>query len=203
MLTWQILILTQPSRAAMLEQLTRCLYRQFDAVAEDRIETLVWDFDKKLSLGENREAMRQAAKADYISFFDDDDLPAPDYVETISPLLDGRDYIGHQLQGYRDCAPMKMTYNSLQFPGWYEDAKGYYRHISHICPIRRDLALRVAMEGGFGEDCRWAEALRKLGIVQTEHVINKVMYHYLWRQLKNDRHDAFDARRMALLRNNP
>lgn len=130
------------------------------------------------------------ATADYINFVDDDDLVAPDYVSSIYPLLGEVDYVGFQLQLYNggpeQNLKQKPTYHSLRYKLWHDDDNGYYRDISHLNPIKRELAVQAVMEGGGGEDARWADSMRTLGIVKTEHYVDRVMYHYYWRAEKND-----------------
>jgi len=50
--------------------------------------------------------------------------------------------------------------------------------------MRRELALQVPMSGWPGEDNRWADAIRELRIVKTEHYINQTLYYYLTRTHK-------------------
>ena len=180
---WTILTLTQPSRSEYLRRLTDCLAPQL----QERPE--VWWFAAtswaKYSLGENRQKMIEGAMSEYICFVDDDDLVAPDYVSTILPLLD-RDYVGFKVQLYNDGVPDLPTYHSLVYDHWFQNEHGYYRHISHLNPIRRELALLSPMEGGVGEDHRWADRLYATGKVRTEHFIDRVMYHYYSRSVKND-----------------
>lgn len=186
---WSILTLTMPTRVEFLRRLTDNLGPQLiEGVVEWRIRMC----DFKYSLGENREMMRRAAPGEYSNFVDDDDRISDSYVETILPLLD-RDYVGFQVQAYEDDIPLPgPTYHSLLCGGWFDKTyadgtKSWHRDISHLNPIRRELALVVPMYGGFAEDSRWAGELRALGIVKTERYIDKeVMYHYLSRPGKKD-----------------
>lgn len=174
---WQLLILTQPSRQ---ELLLRLMNRLSSQIVNGDIAWMIRTFDPGLSLGANRELMRQDSPARYINFLDDDDMVPEDYVYNILPLLDGTDYIGHKVQGYQDGVIQKMTYHSLRYKGWWDDADGYYRDISHINPIRRELALECVMDGGVGEDSRWADTMRALGHIRTEHYIDRVLYYYYY-----------------------
>jgi hypothetical protein len=96
------------------------------------------------------------------------------------------------VQAYENGVPLPgPTYHSLLCGGWFDKTyadgtKAWMRDISHINPIRRELALAVPMYGGFAEDSRWSGDLRRLGIVKTEHYIEEVMYHYLSRPDKTD-----------------
>src|SRR6266403_1909804 len=71
--------------------------------------------------------------------------------------------------------------------------------ISHLNPIRRELALQAKMSGGFGEDERWSTQLRNLGIVKTEHYIPEVMYFYFYRGSKTDHVQPVDQIRRTNL----
>lgn len=199
---WEILILTMPERKEFLRQLLEVLEPQIAALGLnkfDHIDVRVREHIPGLSYGGNRQLMRERSTGDYINFIDDDDLIAKDYVVSILPLLDGIHQVGFRVQGYMNYAPMKRTYHSLSHGRWYEDAKGYYRDISHICPMRRELALAEPMEGGYGEDSRWADRLRARGIVQSESFVKKTLYHYLIREPKQDIADAADPRREAFM----
>jgi hypothetical protein len=175
---WEILILTMPERCWILNRLLTMLRPQVDKYPD--VEILVHEHDPNISLGQNREVLRQKSSAEYVNFVDDDDLVAEDYVAKIYPLLDGVDFVGFQAAVYRNGVyePTLRTSISLRHKTWSNDDKGYYCDISHLGPMRRELALKVPMEGGRGEDARWAAALRNLQIVSTEHYVPEVMYHY-------------------------
>lgn len=183
-----ILCLSMTSRAEFLERLRNNIEPQLVSGVRFTVKL----HDSGLSLGANRQKMREESDAEYVCFVDDDDRVADDYVARILPLLDGVDYIGFRVQAYEDGKPLPgPTYHSLLCGGWFDKTYGYgtkswHRDISHLNPIRRELALAVPMYGGFAEDSRWAGDLRALGIVKTEHYIEDVMYHYLSRTDKTD-----------------
>ena len=181
---WEILILTMPTRYEFLRRLMMCLAPQCSG--NPNISVRIRTCDPKYTLGENRDMLRRASEAHYCSFCDDDDLVSTDYISSILPLMDGVDYIGHNLQCYVDGEPLgKVTRHSLVYRGWYETDEFYARDISHINPIRRDLALLEPMEGGHGEDVRWADRMRARGVLKTERYIDRVLYHYYFRTRKN------------------
>lgn len=182
---WSLLCLTQPSRSQFLQRLNAVLRPQLEGRLD--IEFRVKMFEEQMDLGSNRQKMIEEARGDYVCFIDDDDLVSADYVQRIYPLLDGVDYVGFNLQMYSDGVKQKPTAHSLRYPEWNADEHGYYRDISHLNPIRRELALCVKMSGGFGEDERWARELRALGLVKTEHFVHgDPCYLYLWRSNKNE-----------------
>jgi hypothetical protein len=175
---WSILILTQPSRVRFLDRLLGVLKPQIEGHHDIELVIRSSDPDPLLPYGENCQQMREAAHGEYVNFVDDDDLVSRNYVGRILPLLDGVDYIGFKCAWTCDGRPHQPWFHSLKFPGVRGDASGVYRDISHFNPIRRELALHARMSGGSGADGRWAEAMRALGIVKTEHVIDEVMYYY-------------------------
>lgn len=175
--------MTQPSRRWYLTRLVNTLKLQLT----DGVEHVITYFDPALSIGANRQRMVEAASGDYVNFVDDDDLVALDYVATIWPLLQREpDYVGYQLQMYVDGRKLKPTYHDPGCIGWYEDERGYYRDISHVNPIRREIAVLAKFDGGFGEDERWAKQVRELWKIKKFQYVNQVMYHYYYRSVKND-----------------
>lgn len=150
-------------------------------------------------VGEKREYMRRQSHADYISFADDDDLVPKDFVAKILPFLDGViDYVGFDVKCLVDWKDIGPVHHTLAAEGWYSDHLGHWRDISHINPIRRELALKAPMSGGFGEDWRWAAAMR--GLVKTQHYIPEILYYYVSRKTpRNDAKDVLDPRRVALI----
>jgi hypothetical protein len=206
---WQILILTQPSRAAMLAQLLNLLREQ---MAEwppfgEKIQVLTRLFDPKLTLGENREKLREQATAEYISFVDDDDLIPKHFIRTIFAHLTGVDQVSFNVKCFSDKHELGPAFHSLQFKHWHQlngrlegTKPGLYRDISHVTPMRRTLAMLCKMEGGIGEDCRWATAMRATGKVKTENYIEDFLYFYLWRGRRDDAKDATDPWRLNFIK---
>jgi hypothetical protein len=203
---WQILIISQPSRREMLAQLLSLLEPQISALGLrkfDQVDLLIHEDNfvepPFMGIGEKREIVRQRATGDYINWIDSDDFIAPDYISTILPLLDGTDYVGFNVETTINKRYIGPTYHSLKFNGWMDEYNNpaHYRDISHLNPMRRDLAMLKTMSGSIGEDHRWADAMR--GLVKTEHYVNRVLYYYMSRDLKNDAVDARDPWRLAKL----
>jgi glycosyltransferase involved in cell wall biosynthesis len=181
-----ILILTQYTRATYLERLLDGLMPQVEK-SFGLVDVKIEMFEPKMSLGTNRERLRQRSTGEYICFVDDDDIVSPKYVEKILAKLDGIvDYVGFKVQCYVDGNPLPVTRHSLRYKDWGTDEVGAFRDISHLNPMKRNLAMRVPMEGGFAEDSRWATAMRALGIVNHEAWINDVLYKYYARSHKDD-----------------
>ena len=203
---WQIIILTKSERREFLDQLLSCLEPQINKLGLNKFEqvdilihTDNWKEPPYIGVGGKREVARKKATGDYICWFDDDDLPAPDYISSILPLLDGIDYIGFNLETYVDKRYIGPTYHSLRHSGWTDDYHdpAHFRDISHLNPMRRELAMLKPFGGPIGEDHRWADSLR--GLVKTEHNVDRVLYYYFSRTKKNDAVDAHDPWRIEWL----
>jgi hypothetical protein len=204
MMKLQILILTQRSRSEFLEQLLSVLEPQISTLGLrkfDQVDVFIHrdTWAPGVSLGEKREWMRQRSAGEYICFFDDDDLPAPNYISSILAVLDGEvDQIGFEVALYQNGRPGPRTFHTLKSGRWYSDALGHHRHISHICPMRRLLAMQRSMQPqNYGEDLTWAAAMTPL--VKTETYVDRVLYHYLDRNPKNDLQDPFNPWRLQFV----
>lgn len=173
---WTILVATLAQRAARLERLLTTLLPQVEAADGDVTVCALYN-NGETGLGTVRQALLDHATSTYVSFVDDDDeLPEYHVSEVLSRLGDV-DYVGWQMQCYVDDVPLKPTYHSLRYTGWSEDAHGYYRDVSHLNPIRTEVARRGDFRRGAPpEDVSWADQVRPH--VRTEAYVDRVMYHY-------------------------
>jgi hypothetical protein len=178
-LKWSILVLTQPTRTDFLRRLLAVLEPQVQRYPDVELKIRMCDY--AMDLGTNRQVMIDECDSEYVNFVDDDDLVAPTYVERIYPLLDGVDKIGFMLAYFDNGVPKPPAYLSLRYQGWMDSETAYYRDISHATPTRRELVKQVRFAGGAGEDARWADGMRELGILKTEHFIEEILYYYLHR----------------------
>jgi hypothetical protein len=192
MITWDLLLPTLPHRHDTLLLLLAELDRQwqpgFGMIAyRDNLQR-----GGNASYGKWQD-LQEMSRADYISFIGDDDWVAPDFVSTIMAALQhDPDYVGF---------PVRYTYggelqvpveHSLRHGTWYGTARGLYRDIVHINPIRRELALLATWHQEYmWADRTWAEDLRNTRMVNTEVWIPEPMYHYrqspkTWTQVGSD-----------------
>lgn len=176
---WSILILTMPERAPLLSRLLNCLAPQVEKFPD--VEIVTKTSRHKQSVAEQRQEMLNNAAGEYVNFIDDDDMVPDNYVETIRPLLDGVDYIGFPVNIYRDGTFFGVSYHSPIYKKWQSHRMCWFRDISHLNPIKRDIALKAKMEGGYGEDYRWANELRRMDAVKTWHYVPEAMYFYYMR----------------------
>lgn len=181
--TWTILVPTLGERAALFRRLMEVLLPQTERAA-DRVEVVGWWNNGSPSLPKIRQTMIQNARTDYVSFVDDDDLVPPYFVSEVLAALDLRpDYVGFQVQCYSDGAPTAVAYHSLEYKRWRNLTGRYERDISHINPIRTDLARTASFakaRAGAAEDRIWADQLRRSRVLRKQVVIDRIMYHYLY-----------------------
>lgn len=175
---WSILICTIGQRNIRFLELLDSLMKQVRPY-KGEIEVLAYWNNGEKPLAQIRQDLVEAAKGEYISFIDDDDV-IPDYYcdEVMKALRRKPDYVGWQMQAYHNGDPLKPTFHSIKYDKWFEDDKGFYRNISHLNPIKRNKALKVSFtyEEGSPEDYSWAKQVAPY--INTEVYIDKLMYHY-------------------------
>ena len=184
---WNILVPYEDARVAFRNQLHEELERQ---IGEESKDIAVLWFSAPMEIGPKRDYVRATSLAEYVSFFDSDDWPAPDYVSSILPNLNGVDIVSFDiavLQDYQE-AP------TIRGPALNQNS-----HRWHLFPMRRELAMLEPFEGGPNEDSRWTDRMKARDVVKTEHYIARPLYYYLHRAPKIDQLDATDKRRLKLI----
>lgn len=171
---WTIGILTVPSRQMELTRIRGMLRYQIDSEDLGRVIEIRTYGGTDETISEKRQRCLDEAVGQYVNFVDDDDLVAHNYIRRLSDLMDGVDYIGFRMQHYLNGVKSKPTFHSLRYPEWSDDANGYYRNVSHLNPMRTEIARQGRFDGGYGEDARWAQQVNP----QTEHYIDDPMYYY-------------------------
>lgn len=174
-----ILICSVYARHEQLAGLLLVLGPQLDAAAGAARVTVAVD-DCELPVGAKRSALVACSTADYVCFVDDDDMVSDDYVAMLlSALAHDPDYVGFEVAVLLDGVASKRCYHSLRYTGWSEDTDGYYRDLSHLNPIRREIALQgLPFLDGFGEDQAWADKVRQTGLATRERYVDRVLYTY-------------------------
>jgi GT2 family glycosyltransferase len=179
-----ILIPTKTNRAHLLQRLQTELDKQ--RAGKDVILLINEDNGAEnggKTTGQKRnELMDTAANfgAKYIAFFDDDDLPGPNYITRMLEGIElGVDCCSLWGQIYWEGKPGKPFHHSIIHKEWYEDQKYYYRMPNHLNCIKLDLVKDIKFPNqNFGEDGKWSYAVRDAGVLQYEYKIEEVIYHY-------------------------
>lgn len=173
-----VLICTIPKRQMMFRQLKAILESQLVEGVE-----ILSDDHPTLTTGGKRQRLLLKSVGSYVCFVDDDDMIDPDYIKTIVEAIDhSPDVIcfkGWMLTNGRNRTEWIIS-NSLP----YEDSligrkKVYLRFPNHLCPIKREIALRIGYPHlTYREDYDYALRLKESGLVKTETFIDKHLYTY-------------------------
>lgn len=144
-----------------------------------KVEVVAYWNNFERPLYEIRQALVDEAKGEYVCFIDDDDLVPEYYTDEILKALRSKpDYVGWRQQLYSNGEAVKPTFHSLKYAGVSEDEQGWYRNVSHLNPVKRELSLKASWEvpEGIPEDSPWAE--RVAPHLKIESYIDKPMYFY-------------------------
>jgi hypothetical protein len=180
---WDILIATIPHRHEKLCALLAELDRQIEVAPPSYylagVGAIVCRDNLELSIAAKRQALLDAAASGYVSFIDDDDLIYPGFVSRVmNALWQGPDYVGFTVEYTVDGEQQALAEHSIRYPGWHTWPEKMVRDISHLNPVRRDIAALARFEGGYSEDSRWADQLRATGKLVTEAWVTGYAYRY-------------------------
>lgn len=175
---WSILIASLARRSESLAQVLADLGQQL----APGVEVIVYRNHGEIPLSHIRQSLVDEARGEYLCFVDDDDRLPEYYVAEVLPRLDGTiDYVGWRMQAYFDGLPLKPTYHTLDSDGWWETETAFYRDVSHLNPVRTELARRCDFRlADPPEDVSWADQLRKVMAGRRQALVpdDRVMYHY-------------------------
>jgi hypothetical protein len=181
---WTILVPTLGQREELFARLMGVLLPQLDAYPQVRL--LAWRNNGRPTLGEIRDgliAAAIAAGAEYVSFIDDDDLVPEYYVaEIVNALVSRPDHVGFKLEYTTNDTGREIVEHSLRYSRWGRTDGVLHRDFTHLDPIRAVFAregLFSLCRSGRAEDRVWVKQVRRHLV--TESYIDKIMYHYLFR----------------------
>ena len=183
MTTWDILIPTIPHRHTQLCHLLGALDAQLGPGAFPQVGVRVYWDNLQARYGAKCATLVQSSAADYVSFADDDDGVAADYVARVCAALESHpDYVGYPVEFTVDGQPAQPVEHSLRHGGWADSAAILTRDLVHKNPIRRDLALMGVWGEHLTADKEWADSLREAvrasGTQLREEWIPAPMYSY-------------------------
>lgn len=186
-----ILIPTLYKRAEILFILIDNIERQIkECNAVGLVEILPKLDGGEIPTGTKRNQLVLEAVGKYVVHVDDDDdLPGYYIRESLEALKMDPDALA--INGY-------ITHNGMALKRWFiskdlnycaiRDASGvetYHRYNNHLSATRRSIALQIKYPDiWIGEDYSYALALHNAGLIKTEVMIEKPMYHYKFNSLK-------------------
>jgi len=187
--TLSICICSLWSRAGMLASLLRNLEEQA-ILFPGAIEILVEVDNGELPTGTKRNILYRKATGKYVVSVDDDDEPAPYYVEEVLKAAES-DPDAVAMNGTMTTdggQPETWDISRLNPYGmvWKSGRKRHYlRYHNHLSPIRRIIALRFPFPDKYiQEDYEFATALHKARAIKTEVKVERPMYHYKFNSKK-------------------
>lgn len=174
-----ILVCTTHSRVStFLPKIITELCRQASEFKD--VEVRYFGDNKTMSVGAKRNDMIWCARGSRIAFFDDDDIPATNYIhrlreETIAHL--DADVITFDVMRHENGKPDRKALYSLRFQRDANLSSNYERLPNHLMCWKKSLAEQVAFKDvNFGEDELWAKEMKR--IARTEFNIPEVLYTY-------------------------
>lgn len=176
-----ILIPTLPARDHFRRRLEHELGNQIRA--NDVRVKLMFNEDTRVCIGTKRNHMMTEVNTEYMAFFDDDDMPGPNYIkhlmEGIAKGVDCCSLIGIYT---KDGANPTKFIHSIRYDNLFTGDDGiFYRPIMHINCLKTEHARKAVFpEWRVSEDSKWAMDLQHLGVLKTEHWIDEPIYNYLF-----------------------
>jgi len=161
----QILIASIDERKPLLDQLVK---RFQDQIASDKlgdeVGLIVMSDNKEISIGKKRQRLLEAATAEWIVFFDDDDHPYNHYVLEIYKAIQDEtaDCVGFPIDMVTDNRNPQRCCHSLKYKHWQNKVDGwdYVRNVTHFNPVKREKALMSGFKDiRFGEDKDYSDRL--------------------------------------------
>ena len=177
-----ILIPTIAKRRLLLDNLLTELNEQIKGIVDVSSVEIIIDKIEVEPIGKKRNELLREAKGEYVCFFDDDDLPSNDYIETLLKAIETKP----------DCVSLRgiMTTNglnpeifehSIRYKAWKttKNKIKYERYPNHLNCIRADIAKQFKFpEVNHGEDFAWSKAIHESGLLKKEFYVDSVLYYY-------------------------
>ena len=190
-LKWQILIPTTPDRDELTDRLvTKLAHQIHDGGFAGQVEYFTYSTPMgQPSIGAKRNECIDQSTAEYISFFDSDDLPSSTYVKNnMDGISKGVDACSLRGVITWDGQNPEIFEHSIKYSEWKTNTTGeikYERNTNHLNVIKREIAQQFKFpETNFGEDHNWSQQLHGSGLIKTEHFIDEVIYNYCYTQNK-------------------
>lgn len=144
----------------------------------NNVEEICFMDDQKISIGEKRNKLIEAARGKYVVFVDDDDQITFDYIESLlKAIKQNPDVICFQIQYYHNNYACKKVIYSNTITNEYADENYYYRRPNHLMCFKKDIAKsRKYKNISRGEDAEWSAGI--LHKLKHQIIIPKVLYHY-------------------------
>lgn len=154
-----------------------------DPQRTDETELIIFTDYGDLSIGFKRNWLLNKAKGEYLCFIDSDDLIRKDYIKLVMEGIDkGVDCCSLKGVITDDDKCPRTFIHSIRYTSWYEKDNVFYRNPNHLNVIKSSIAKQMKFpDKNVGEDHDYSKQLHRSGLLKTEHWIEPVIYHYLYR----------------------
>ena len=171
-----------PSIPSRFEKLTELVGRIEAQIGERTdVELIVVIDNKKRSIGEKRNAVKDLAQGKYFSIIDDDDDIADTFVDEIMLAIEQNDVdvitfdSMATIEDQEGLVNMSINNENEQ---WSPDTTTK-RQPFHMCAWKTEYFQTIMFPYiMYGEDAKWSS--RCMLIAQTEYHINSTLHHYKW-----------------------
>lgn len=190
MIDLNVLIPTVPKRVQKLSRLMDSLSSQ--RRSNVRFNILCDESNK--SIGLKRHEMLAGATGRYVCFIDDDDIVAPDYIDSILEKFETEpDVVGFKLSYHNNGIHSGIIDQSLKYKTFNKsifrrgDGSDFFtvtKAPNHLNPVKTSLAQKIGFPDlRYGEDKVYSLLLNPY--LKTEAYIDKFLYHYMFEREDN------------------
>lgn len=173
-----ILVLTLPNRTEKLQNLLKELKRQS---INKSVQIIYLGDNKSMSVGAKRNLALSTSTGKYVTFIDDDDWVASNYIDKITEaILLNPEVITFNFQKYENGVKKKLCkyYMNAGRPYLSPDKTHYKLAANHLCVWRRDILKEPFPDISLGEDHNWSESMSFH--YSAIHNIDEVLYYYYY-----------------------
>jgi len=166
-----------PKRLLKIAKLCEMFQTQ---IGDQAVEHLVLIDNKRRTVGEKRDALLRAARGRYVAFLDDDDLPEPEYVQSI---LEAAKTVPDVIT-FRQRVIYNGDLGEVEFRLGNPNEAFQPGHLTrrnawHVCAWRRSLAIMSGFPASnYGEDWQFAAPLCAMEGLKEFH-IPRVLHNYI------------------------
>ena len=172
---------TQNRYNTFLPKILKQLFDQCEALPfcyRYDVEVITVIDNKTRMLGTKRNDLLKMAQGDYVVFVDDDDRVSDDYViELLNGCMTRADIITFEVSVSLNGNAPKPCFYDMKYEADFNLPDSYHRLPNHIMAVKKELAMEVQYQDILkGEDADYSKRL--LPLLNTQHSIEKVLYHY-------------------------
>lgn len=144
----------------------------------DVVEIVFDEDEKQMSVGAKRQKLLLNAHGNYITYFDSDDFPKPNYVQKIMKAIEDQpDCIGFKIEMTTNGVKPQTCIHSLSNKSWYQSGDTFFRSVTHFNPVKKELALQTGFKNlRYGEDKDYSDRITPL--CKQEVFIDEFLFSY-------------------------